>query len=1112
VRTTQLAASIMRRVAAFLFFATTLLTATVSSATFESGHVRPLALSPDGTRLFAVNTPDHRLEIFDVGGAGLVHAASVPVGLDPVAVAARTDDEVWVVNQLSDSISIVDTSADPPRVVRTLLVGDEPRDVVFAGPDDGSGHFRRAFVTTARRGQNAPVDPLLTTEGTPRALVWVFDATNLGTTLTGTPEKILALFGDTPRALAATADGAVVYAAIFHSGNQTMTVGDGIVCNGGASAPPCALDGVQVPNGLPGAVVPGGLPLPNVNVEGVLGPEVGLVLRFNRGTGIWEDRLGRNWTNGVRFDLPDLDVFAIDADAADPVETQSFAHVGTILFNMLVHPTSGRVYVTNTEARNEVRFEGLGILGTTVRGHLHEARVTVLDGTSVQPRHLNKHITALPMGYGTSPMPAAVEDASLATPTGMALSTSGALYVAAFGSSKVGVFDVAAVENDSFVPNAANHIELSGGGPSGLVLDEANERLYVLTRFDNAVKEVDLATATEIAAHSLHSPEPAEVRDGRRFLYDARFTSSNGEASCSSCHVFADFDSLAWDLGNPDDVVMPNPNPFPVVGFSDDFHPMKGPMTTQTLRGMDHHGPMHWRGDRTGGNAAPPGNPLDEKLAFEAFNAAFDGLLGRDEGEIPDADMSAFADFILSVELPPNPIKRLDNQDTAAEAAARSTYFNQITDIIETCNGCHELDPSQGFFGANGGSSFENESQEFKVAHLRNAYQKVGMFGAVGVAALNVPPAERQHLGPQVRGFGFLHDGAIDTVFHFLGANVFSLTDVQRRQLEQFVMAFDTTYAPIVGQQVTLDGTNAAVVGPRVDLLIARALTPFALVGQPEATECDLVVKGIVGGEARGFLLNAAGSFDSDRELEPPRSDAALRALAAASGQELTYTCVPPGEGLTTGLDRDGDGVFDRDEIDGGTDPADPNEFPGKPNDTFLEASLLQIQNQLADDESKNRIVIASKDGSIRIPVPGSEDDPRCGADPNGTVRARLIVASATSGQRHETDLPCQNWSLQGSEVKPKGFVYRDRERDDGTAQQIEWRAGKTFKAVLRGDGPTTLDYDLRIAVSEGEVEASIQSGLERLCLACTAPPGRDGMLGKLFQGKDCPAPTGCVE
>jgi len=33
-----------------------------SFLSFESGHVRPLALSPDGTQLFAVNTPDNRLE------------------------------------------------------------------------------------------------------------------------------------------------------------------------------------------------------------------------------------------------------------------------------------------------------------------------------------------------------------------------------------------------------------------------------------------------------------------------------------------------------------------------------------------------------------------------------------------------------------------------------------------------------------------------------------------------------------------------------------------------------------------------------------------------------------------------------------------------------------------------------------------------------------------------------------------------------------------------------------------------------------------------------------------------------------------------------------------
>jgi DNA-binding beta-propeller fold protein YncE len=101
---------------------------------FESDVVRPLALSADGTRLFAVNTPDARLEVLRVTDAGLAPEASIPVGLEPVSVAVRSPDEVWVVNHLSDSVSVVDVSAVPPRVTRAPSGGDEPRDVVFAGP------------------------------------------------------------------------------------------------------------------------------------------------------------------------------------------------------------------------------------------------------------------------------------------------------------------------------------------------------------------------------------------------------------------------------------------------------------------------------------------------------------------------------------------------------------------------------------------------------------------------------------------------------------------------------------------------------------------------------------------------------------------------------------------------------------------------------------------------------------------------------------------------------------------------------------------------------------------------------------------------------------------
>ena len=889
--------------------------ASATFVTFESGQVRPLALSPDGNTLFAVDTPDDRLEIFTVGSGGITHAATVPVGLEPVAVAPRNNTEVWVVNHLSDSVSIVDVGSSPPRVTRTLLVGDEPRDIVFAGPGGN-----RAFITTAHRGQNNPNDPQLTTAGVGRADVWVFDATNLGSSLGGTPLAIVTLFGDTPRALARSSDGNTVYAAVFHSGNQTTTVNEGLVCNGGAAAGPCVIGGTTYP---------GGLPAPNANIpQGITGPETGLVVKFNPTTSHWEDRLGRDWSAAVRFSLPDKDVFAIDATATPPVQTGLFAGVGTILFNMAVNPVNGNVYVTNSDAHNEVRFEGPGGGGSTVNGHLHEARITVLSGSTVTPRHLNKHID-----YSVVPSPAGVKDNSLATPLGMAVSSDGTtLYVAAFGSSKIGVFNTTELENDTFVPNGANYIPVSGGGPSGVVLDETHGFLYALTRFDNGVAVIDTATKTEVDHQPLYNPEPASVVNGRPFLYDAYFTSSNGEASCSSCHIFGDFDSLAWDLGDPDDTVLHNPNPFrvgPVI--NPDFHPLKGPMTTQSLRGLANDGPMHWRGDRTGGND-PGGNALDEDAAFNKFNVAFGTLLGR-SGPLTTAEMQTFTDFILQVTYPPNPIRALDNSLTPAQQAGRDFFAgSNKSDTLEPCHGCHQFVPASGFFGTDGFSSFENETQDFKIPHLRNLYQKVGMFGMAAIPGF-VNTGDNGNKGDQVRGFGFLHDGSIDTVFRFHNAVVFNASsgnpagftgDTQRRQVEQFLLAFDSNLAPIVGQQITLSSTNASTAGPRIDLLIARAA----------AGECELTVKGTIGGVQRGAYRTAAGTFQPDRNSDPPLSDAAVRAFTATPGQELTYTCVPVGSGIRIGVDRDEDGAFDRTEIEAGTNPADPSSVPPTPTAT----------------------------------------------------------------------------------------------------------------------------------------------------------------------------------
>ncbi len=914
----------------------------VPTFTFESGPVRPLALSPDGTRLFVANTSNASLDVFSITDAGLSPASSVLVGIDPVAVAVRTSTEVWVVNQVSDSVSIVDLSNTPPHVSQTLLVGDEPSDIVFGGP---SGNL--AFIATAHRGQQrtdpslAQVpgagDPELTTAGVGRADVWVFDANNLGTSVGGTPVAILSLFGDTPRGLAVTPDGTTVYAAVFKSGNQTMAESSELTCPGfdtSDAGHPCTVYGVTVPGAPPG---------PATNYAGLPAPQVAMILKTDA-NGVWRDVFGRDWTSATVFTLPDQDVFAIDTSTLTTAAT--FVHVGTTLFNLAVNPVSGNVYVSNTEARNDLRFEGPGTYaGQTLQGDLAEARITVLTDGGVQPRYLNRHIN-----YSIRPAPAATLSHSLSTPLQIAVSSDGAtLYVAAFGSSKIGVFPTAAIENDTFDPLTQSnaYLTVSGGGPGGLALDENRNRLYVTTRFDDGLSVIDLTSGVESVHLSLANPEPTAVTAGRPFLYDATRTSSNGEASCASCHLFGDKDNLVWDLGNPDADPVVTPLPIKLEagapasinggGGVATLHPLKGPMATQTLRGLVNHGPMHWRGDRAVGFFGTDSStipPFDSMLAFKNFIVAFNTLVGLGPA-FSSTDMQTFADFALAIAMPPNPVRALDNSLSAVQAAGQAYFLGcdgkdsfsgepvtcpdggppgmggHLADGIAidmlgfTCEGCHVLNPGMGFFGTDGESSFESLPQTVKIPQLRNLYDKVGMFGAP--PNLKENPGNNGPTGPQVRGTGFTNDGSVDTLFRFLQADVFNVSngglvgfangDTQRQALEQYLLAFDSDLAPIVGQQVTLRADNSPSVGPRIDLFIARASTPFVskLVG-PGATECDLVARATVSGRQTTFLLQPDGTFRPD-DGRPALTDGAVRALAATAGQEVTYTCLPPGWG-----------------------------------------------------------------------------------------------------------------------------------------------------------------------------------------------------------------------
>lgn len=975
---------------------------------FESAPVRPIASNRIGNLLFVTNISNNRIEVFNVDEFGTpTFREAVDVGLEPVAVVAD-DKYAWVVNHLSDSISIIDIQSSPMRVVKTLLVGDEPRDIILANG--------KVFITTAHRGQQRLNSSLakVTGAGSPqlheanvgRADIWVFDQFNLGDSFGGVPEKIVSLFGDTLRGLAVSPDESTVYAAVMNSGNQTTVVHESVLCYGFEDdeygAYPCqVLDGITSPNGIEQGYLPGGRTAPGVNKDGVPQPWTSMIVKYDSITGQWVDSKGRNFSNGIRFSLPDLDVFSINTSTLQP--TASYSHVGTTLFNLAVNPVSGDVYVSNTEANNATRFEGPGeFIESSVQGNIAKSRITVIsekNGT-VKPRHLNRHIDYADLKGNNK-----VKQHTVSTPLQMAVSEDGkALYSAAIGSNKIAVLSTRQLSKDKYWNNrgkefdpkkaSANYIPMPGG-PSGLLLAEHVNSLYVYTRFDNSLVQVDLTTGRELVRLNMVNNEPESFVAGRFMLYDANRSSSNGESSCASCHIFGDTDHLSWNLGNPDASNGKNPQPFPTKNLSElgcilvgpedpscqlldvingngdelSFASMKGPMATQTMRGMQHHGHMHWRGDRSVGYFGDDKlQTLDERTSFKNFIVAFEGLLGLDielptsvEAELKsekvtalEQDMNKFADFMLRVALPPNPIRALDNSlstsakvgsdffhgERRSDGAAEDTLLNGVNADGVNCEGCHGVDASKGFYGSRGEIAHGGEIQILKVPQLRNLYTRIGMFGLPDRNGF-LPSHTREHQGDQIRGFGFLHDGATDQLLNFLKGGVFDNgetgcpegldgrygchfnygkvgipNEVTRQGLVDYMMEFDNDLAPIVGQQATLNSFSGTNIEKRISLLAQRAKTPFMskLLGGA-VNECELIATGVIDGKKRGYFFNVEqDKFQPDTAKEELISLSNLSELAQVANNSLTFTCTVPGKGWQASVDFDLDGYLNFDE------------------------------------------------------------------------------------------------------------------------------------------------------------------------------------------------------
>ncbi len=785
---------------------------------FEGKQTRPICLSPDGTRLFAVNTPDARLSVFDVTHPlNPFLIAEIPVGVEPVSVNARDNNEVWVVNEVSDSVSII--SVSNRIVVDTLLVKDEPADVVFAGG--------KAFVSAARNNQIAVFD--IATHA------WL---------------RNIAVFGENPRSLAVNTNGTKVYAAFALSGNRTTLIPPNL-------APP------QPTNATPPMAA--NLPPP---------PPVGLIV----------DATDPAWTNSViKYIMPDNDV--VEIDVATMTVSRYFPRVGTVNFALAVQPGNGDLFVANTDARNLTHFEP-ALRGFFVTNKV--SRINIASG-AVSNFDLNA-------GYNPTNFTLLDKTNALAQPTAIVFGPSGAnFYLAAFGSDRIARVSASSgsvTARIELCPTAVGSAADSRNkrGPRGLAL-KPGVALYALNRISGTISVINPTTDTVVREIPIGSfdPTPTAIRDGRGFLYDAKL-SGNGTVSCASCHIDAEMDLIAWDLGDPQGALGTNftiVTPVFPLGTNQPVHPMKGPMATQTLRGLKGLAPLHWRGDRTN---------------FQHFNGAFASLLGGTP--LTTTDMQAYADFVDTIVFQPNPNQNLNrtyptNFAGGNAEAGRNTFFNELyqpAPLSLACTTCHTGPPGPGSDKLIFARQALQESQDFKVPHLRNVYQKLNFNNAAG--------------GASIGGFGITHDGVDPSLFTFLSRPVFGAfaTDAPRKNnLNAFVQCFDTGMAPAVGYARTLNAGNVNTASISNDWFLLETQAAGL-------TNINLIVKGTLDGIRHGLLYQTgANNYQLDTTNAAPLTRAQLTAKILA-GDTLTLTGVPPGAGQRMGIDRDLNGVLDADE------------------------------------------------------------------------------------------------------------------------------------------------------------------------------------------------------
>jgi YVTN family beta-propeller protein len=624
---------------------------------FESPQANPLALTPDGSRLYVAHTTASHVEVFDTASGARL--ATILVGLDPVGIAVRPDgNEVFVSNHISDSVSVIDANPASPTyhevtaTLQDLQNGvtnfDEPVGVAFASNT-------KAYVALSSRNEIAVLRRV--------GAVWSVDA------------QRIQISAQDPRAL--TVRNGRLYVAAFESGNQSEL---SVCLQAQAGNVQCTLGAGAIGNAGAGPNLPG---LPK---------------------------------NIVRDpDVPDRDLFVFDTTTDAPVG-QPVRGVGTLLYGVAVDAV-GNVYVSNTDARNahlddSGNPDGNGLAAPPPAG--------LGQGLAdLENRIFRNRITRVACGGAACGAPARFDleeepgtpvATPLATPYGIALTGDGAwLVVTAAASDRLALVQAAS-------PGLAGVVDAIdvGAGPRGLALFSApgspSGRAYVLDTLGNTVSVVDVNVGgtglAQVDSYSLGlDPTPPEVARGRIAFNTAR-GSSSGTFACASCHPDANVDQLLWVIGATcDDCDQEEQrSTMPVRGLKNTL-----PLHWDGTLG-DPFGGRNGEVGVTG--SAPPVCSLangQHDCFRHLVNASLSGVMCDQAGcatgpsglagELSGEERDDMATYLMSIAYPPARMRPLDDVVSQSARDGFADFFldqggnggQQARTCADTTGGCHAL-------------------------------------------------------------------------------------------------------------------------------------------------------------------------------------------------------------------------------------------------------------------------------------------------------------------------------------------------------------------------------------------------------------------------------------